>query len=92
MAYTPAMVWETVFFLVVLKIPVVYLACVVWWAIRAQPDGAEPAVVQTVSDTPLGGPGLGAGRRAPRRPRSGRPHGRRPVEGRGATLRAGARR
>jgi len=24
--------------LVVLKIPVVYLAAVVWWAVRAQPD------------------------------------------------------
>ena len=30
-------VWEALFMLVVLKIPVVYLGCVVWWAIRAEP-------------------------------------------------------
>jgi hypothetical protein len=41
MAYTPAMdsvsVWEGLFMLVVLKIPIVYLSAVVWWAIRAEP-------------------------------------------------------
>ena len=31
-------VWEAIFMLVVLKIPMVYLAVVVWWAIRATPD------------------------------------------------------
>lgn len=40
-------VWEAVFMLVVLKIPVVYLAVVVLWAVRAQPE------------TPLGGDELG---------------------------------
>jgi hypothetical protein len=30
-------VWEAVFMLVVLKIPVVYLGGVVWWAVRAEP-------------------------------------------------------
>lgn len=37
------MLWELVFMLVVLKIPVVYLCAVVWWAIKAEPrplDGA----------------------------------------------------
>jgi hypothetical protein len=37
--------WEAIFMLLVLKIPVVYLAAVVWWAIRAEPDpgdGPEP--------------------------------------------------
>jgi hypothetical protein len=34
-------VWEAIFMLVVLKIPVVYLAVVVWWAVRAQPEVAE---------------------------------------------------
>lgn len=29
--------WEGIFMLLVLKIPVVYLAAVVWWAIRAEP-------------------------------------------------------
>jgi hypothetical protein len=33
-------VWEAVFMLVVLKIPMIYLAVVVWWAVRAQPDAA----------------------------------------------------
>ena len=31
------MLWEVVFMLVILKIPVVYLCLVVWWAIRAEP-------------------------------------------------------
>jgi hypothetical protein len=30
-------VWEAIFMLLVLKIPLVYLAVVVWWAIRAEP-------------------------------------------------------
>ena len=41
-------VWEAIFLLIVLKIPVVYVCCVVWWAIRAEPkpfDGLEPALV-----------------------------------------------
>jgi hypothetical protein len=40
--------WEIVFMLVVLKIPLVYLCLVVWWAIRAEPipgDGPEPLPV-----------------------------------------------
>jgi hypothetical protein len=71
------MVWETVFFLVVLKIPVVYLALVVWWAIRAQPDGTEPVGVPLVTDTPPEGPGFGVARRPARRPHPTRPHGAR---------------
>jgi hypothetical protein len=31
-------VWEAVFMLVVLKIPMIYLGAVVWWAVRADPD------------------------------------------------------
>ena len=86
------MVWETVFFLVVLKIPVVYLACVVWWAIRAEPDPSQPTAVRVVSDTPPDGPGFGVRERPSRRPRPGRPHGRPAVERRAALLRAEARR
>jgi hypothetical protein len=37
------MLWELVFMLVVLKIPVVYLCAVVWWAIRAEPRPLEGA-------------------------------------------------
>lgn len=64
------MVWEIIFLLVILKIPIVYLCGVIWWAIRA--DGSEPAdpvAVAQLSDTPpAGGP--------PRRRRRG---GRRPL-------------
>ncbi|HSI96738.1 MAG TPA: hypothetical protein VK926_00105 [Gaiellaceae bacterium] len=44
----PVSVWEAVFMLVVLKIPVVYLGIVVWWAIRAEPTtgaGGDPVGV-----------------------------------------------
>jgi hypothetical protein len=37
--------WEAIFMLLILKIPLVYLGLVVWWAIRAEPtagDGHEP--------------------------------------------------
>jgi hypothetical protein len=41
--------------LVVLKIPIVYLCIVVWWAIRAEPRPLEPAsLVPAVTDTPPG--------------------------------------
>jgi hypothetical protein len=36
-------IWELVFMLVILKIPVVYLCAVVWWAIRAEPLPLEGA-------------------------------------------------
>jgi hypothetical protein len=35
--------WELFFMLVILKIPVVYLCAVVWWAIRAEPEPPEGA-------------------------------------------------
>jgi hypothetical protein len=35
--------WELVFMLVILKIPVVYLCAVIWWAIRAEPQPLEGA-------------------------------------------------
>jgi len=42
--------WEAIFMLLVLKIPVIYLAGVVWWAIKAEPNpeggtGGEGAVL-----------------------------------------------
>jgi hypothetical protein len=48
-------VWEAIFMLVVLKIPMVYLAAVVVWAIRAEPgpDESEP-VRAIVPLTPCG--------------------------------------
>jgi hypothetical protein len=40
--------WELIFFLVILKIPVAYLCFVVWYAVRAKPEpgkGADPTLV-----------------------------------------------
>ena len=34
-------IWELIFMLVILKIPVVYLCAVVWWAIRAETTAAR---------------------------------------------------
>jgi len=33
-------VWEAIFMLAVLKIPVIYIASVVWYAVRAEPEAA----------------------------------------------------
>jgi hypothetical protein len=34
--------WEIIFVLVVLKIPIAYVCWVIWWAIKAEPElGAE---------------------------------------------------
>ena len=36
------MLWEIIFVLVILKIPIVYVGWVIWWAIKAEPElGAE---------------------------------------------------
>ena len=37
------MVWEAIFLLLILKIPVIYIGWVVWWAIRAEPRPEEGA-------------------------------------------------
>jgi hypothetical protein len=33
--------WELVFMMLILKIPIVYLCAVVWYAIKAEPDPAD---------------------------------------------------
>jgi hypothetical protein len=63
--------WEIVFMLVVLKIPVVYLCLVVWWAIRAEPLPEDGALDREL------GPDEGGPRpwwRPPRRRRKPGPH------------------
>ena len=70
-AYNPVVLWEAVFMLVILKIPVFYLCAVVLWAVRAEPRPYEPALaVESAGDRqpPYGG------RPRSRRPRPG-PHG-----------------
>jgi hypothetical protein len=39
------MVWEFVFMMVILKIPIVYLCLVVYWAVKAEPKPPEPALL-----------------------------------------------
>lgn len=51
------MVWEIVFMLLILKIPVVYLCVIVWYAIREEPRPEEPVAVAAVDDTPQPGGG-----------------------------------
>ena len=68
--------------LVLLKIPLVYLCMVVWWAIRAEPREEHPVAVVPVADTPSSPSGWSrptrerpppGGRRGPR-PRVGPAH------------------
>jgi hypothetical protein len=42
--------WELLFMLVILKIPVFYLCAIVWWAIRAEPRPLEGAVAIAAPD------------------------------------------
>jgi hypothetical protein len=76
-------IWELVFMLVILKIPVVYLCVVVWWAIRAEPAPLEGAGrLAPLEPPPFGEPSCvwsSRRRRAPRRPqpRGGRSVGAR---------------
>jgi hypothetical protein len=45
-------IFEVVFLLVILKIPIVYLCAVVWWAIRAEPRPLEGATLPAEPLTP----------------------------------------
>ena len=63
-------VWELVFLMVILKIPIIYLCFVVYYAIKADPRPAAGAGV-TVEVGPEDGPQ----RRRRRRPFPARPHG-----------------
>jgi hypothetical protein len=44
----PDSVWEIVFLMLILKIPIVYLVWVVWWAIKAEPKPEEGAGITAV--------------------------------------------
>ncbi|HEX6700068.1 MAG TPA: hypothetical protein VF101_04995 [Gaiellaceae bacterium] len=87
--------WELIFLMLVLKIPIVYLCLVVWWAIRAEPRPLEGAA-RLVEPTPphLSPPQVGFRRRlGPRRrdPRGGPSRGY-PRTARAALARAEANR
>jgi hypothetical protein len=65
------MTWEIVFMLLILKVPIVYLCVVVWWAIKAEPSPPDLAAVVVPADTaPPGSPRWRdqLGRRRPSRP------------------------
>jgi hypothetical protein len=68
-------VWELIFLMVIMKIPIVYLCWVVWWAIKAEPRGEEGAPILARPDEDSPGPGPRWQFRRARRPRPSRPHG-----------------
>jgi len=41
-------VWELIFLMFILKIPIVYLCWVVWWAIKAEPRPDEGEAVRVL--------------------------------------------
>jgi hypothetical protein len=76
--------WELLFMMLLLKIPLVYLCWVVWWAIKAEPEiGTEG-----------GNEGLNLKPWRPQpgpRPRRGGPHGSRSRPAARASRKVGAR-
>lgn len=49
--------WELIFMMLVLKLPILYLIGVVWWAIRSSPDPyASAELVPAQPDDPPHGP------------------------------------
>jgi hypothetical protein len=79
------MLWFSIWFLVILKIPIAYLAYVIWWAVKDPPAPAGGPALGGAGSGDGGGIGGPDRRRLPRRPVTGRrpgPHGaptRRPV-------------
>jgi hypothetical protein len=80
--------WELIFMMLILKIPIVYLCLVVYWAVRAEPKPPEPALLPVLPEIgPDEPPAWVARRRPPRRPGRGGPH----TPPRGRTRKARAR-
>ena len=67
------MAWEIVFMLLILKIPIVYVCVVIWWAIKEEPSPPDLAETAVVADTPPSGGSPWRRRTMRRRPL--RPHG-----------------
>jgi hypothetical protein len=57
------MLVEVIFMLVILKIPVIYLCAVVWWAVRAEPRPLEGAANPARLPEPCPWSGRSRGRR-----------------------------
>ena len=60
--------------LLILKLPVVYLCSVVWWAIKAEPEPEQGDELGVLGE-PDTGPDWWRRARGPRRPQRGGPHG-----------------
>ena len=69
----PHSVWEIIFLMLILKIPIVYLCVVVYYAIKAEPKPEEGAAVTATigPDDPGSGWQRRMRRRRPRRPHGG---------------------
>jgi hypothetical protein len=61
---------EILFMMVVLKLPILYLAAVVYWAVKAEPKPHEHALLPVGDDS-----GPASPRRPGRRPSGRGPHG-----------------
>ncbi len=70
----PDSLWELIFLMVILKIPIVYLCVVVYYAIKAEPRRGHGNPVAVQSRPEDWGPGWGR-RTRPRRLPPRRPHG-----------------
>lgn len=77
--------WELIWLMVIMKIPILYLCWVVYWAIKSEPRPVEPAALVVADD----GPDATPWRPNHRLPRQG-PHGR-PTRGYARTRRAPVR-
>ena len=66
--------WELIFMMLVLKLPILYLIGVVWWAVRSSPDPFAPAeLVRATGDDPPHSPAEPCTWRVRRRPIRPRP-------------------
>ena len=77
--------WELLFMMLVLKIPIVYLCLVIYWAVKSEPKPPEPALLPARLEPEPRLPWRP--RPAHPRPRRGGPHGsvhRRPARTRRA--------
>jgi len=64
-------VWELIWLMLIMKIPILYLCWVVYWAIKSEPRPDQPALLPAVTDE--SDPPPWRPRPHPRRPG---PHGR----------------
>ena len=74
--------WELIWLMVIMKIPILYLCWVVYWAIKAEPRPEQPATLLGVAGDDSGPTAWRPGRR----PRRSGPHGR-PTRGYARTRR-----